>query len=92
MRRAKRWRGVAEVVASDAGSSADIQALAKSFEARGAGVDVLFLNAGVAKFGPITSLDESAFDEIFRVNVRGPLADHQALCSAAAPRRVDRLQ
>lgn len=64
--------GVAEVVASDAGSSADIQALAKSFEARGAGVDVLFLNAGVAKFGPITSLDESAFDEIFRVNVRGP--------------------
>jgi NAD(P)-dependent dehydrogenase (short-subunit alcohol dehydrogenase family) len=64
--------GVAEVVASDAGSSADIAALAKTFEARGAGVDVLFLNAGVAKFGPIVGLDESAFDETFRVNVRGP--------------------
>ncbi|MEI9936072.1 MAG: SDR family oxidoreductase [Pseudomonadota bacterium] len=64
--------GVAEVVASDAGSSTDIEALAKTFEARGAGVDVLFLNAGVAKFGPITSLDEAAFDETFRVNVKGP--------------------
>ncbi|HEY3256498.1 MAG TPA: SDR family oxidoreductase [Polyangiaceae bacterium] len=64
--------GVAEVVASDAGSSSDIAALAKTFEARGAGVDVLFLNAGVAKFGPIVGLDESAFDETFRVNVRGP--------------------
>ncbi len=64
--------GVAEVVSSDAGSGTDIQALAKTFQARGAGVDVLFLNAGVAKFGPIVSLDESAFDETFRVNVRGP--------------------
>jgi NAD(P)-dependent dehydrogenase (short-subunit alcohol dehydrogenase family) len=64
--------GIAEVVASDAGSSADILALAKTFEARGTGVDVLFLNAGVAKFGPIESLDEALFDETFRVNVRGP--------------------
>ena len=64
--------GIADVVASDAGSSADILALAKSFEARGTGVDVLFLNAGVAKFGPIESLDEALFDETFRVNVRGP--------------------
>jgi len=64
--------GVAEVVASDAGSSEDIAALAKTFEARGAGVDVLFLNAGVAKFGPIATLDEAAFDDSFRINVRGP--------------------
>jgi NAD(P)-dependent dehydrogenase (short-subunit alcohol dehydrogenase family) len=61
-------RGVAEVVASDAGSGADIEALARRFEA----VDVLFLNAGVAKFGSIATLDEAAFDETFRVNVRGP--------------------
>jgi NAD(P)-dependent dehydrogenase (short-subunit alcohol dehydrogenase family) len=60
--------GLAEVVASDAGSAADIEALARRFEA----VDVLFLNAGVAKFGPIATLDEAAFDETFRVNVRGP--------------------
>ena len=64
--------GVAEVVASDAGSSADIAALAQRFAAAGSGVDVLFLNAGVAKFGPITELSEAAFDDSFRINVRGP--------------------
>jgi NAD(P)-dependent dehydrogenase (short-subunit alcohol dehydrogenase family) len=61
-------RGVAEVVASDAGSAEDIEKLAHSFPS---GVDVLYLNAGVAKFGPIASLDLAAFDESFRINVRG---------------------
>jgi len=64
--------GVAEVVASDAGSSADIKALAERFAAAGSGVDVLFINAGVAKFGAITELEEAAFDDSFRINVRGP--------------------
>jgi NAD(P)-dependent dehydrogenase (short-subunit alcohol dehydrogenase family) len=64
--------GIAEVVASDAGSADDIETLARSFAVSGRNVDVLFLNAGVAKFGPIASLDEAAFDEVFRVNVRGP--------------------
>jgi NAD(P)-dependent dehydrogenase (short-subunit alcohol dehydrogenase family) len=36
---------LAEVVASDAGAAADIEQRARSFAARGAGVDVLFLNA-----------------------------------------------
>jgi NAD(P)-dependent dehydrogenase (short-subunit alcohol dehydrogenase family) len=61
--------GVAEVIASDAGSGADIAKLARIFEG---GVDVLFLNAGVAKLGPIAELDEAVFDESFRINVRGP--------------------
>ncbi|HWL85052.1 MAG TPA: SDR family oxidoreductase [Polyangiaceae bacterium] len=65
-------RGVAEVMASDAGSQADIEKLARTFDARGAGVDVLFLNAGLARFGPIDTLDVAVFDEIFRINVRGP--------------------
>jgi NAD(P)-dependent dehydrogenase (short-subunit alcohol dehydrogenase family) len=63
--------GVAEVIASDAGSSTDIAALVRTFAARG-GVDVVVLNAGVAKFGPIASLGEDAFDDSFRINVRGP--------------------
>jgi NAD(P)-dependent dehydrogenase (short-subunit alcohol dehydrogenase family) len=64
--------GVADVVASDAGSAADVAKLAAAFEARGKGVDVLFLNAGIAKFGPIAALDEAVLDESFRVNVKGP--------------------
>ncbi len=68
----RELRGVAEVVASDVGSSEDIDQLARQFESRGSGVDVVFLNAGIAKLGPIAALDEAALDESFRVNVRGP--------------------
>lgn len=63
--------GVAEVIASDAGSAADIEALAKRFADSG-GLDVLLLNAGIAKFGPIESLSEQTFDDTFRINVKGP--------------------
>jgi NAD(P)-dependent dehydrogenase (short-subunit alcohol dehydrogenase family) len=59
-----------DVVRSDAGSGADIAALARSFSDKR--VDVLFLNAGIGKFGSIVELDEAVFDESFRVNVRGP--------------------
>lgn len=61
--------GIAEVVQSDAGSADDIAALAQRFSQ---GLDVLFINAGIAKFGPIASLDVSVFDDSFRINVRGP--------------------
>lgn len=63
--------GVAEVIASDAGSADDIAALAKRF-ADGGGLDVLFVNAGIAKFGAIESLPEQVFDDTFRINVKGP--------------------
>lgn len=58
----------AEVVVSDAASSESIQALAQRFAG---GLDGLFLNAGIAKFGPLTELDEATFDASFALNVRG---------------------
>jgi NAD(P)-dependent dehydrogenase (short-subunit alcohol dehydrogenase family) len=61
----------AEVIASDAGSTADIEALAKRFADSG-GLDVLLLNAGIAKFAPIESMPEQTFDDTFRINVKGP--------------------
>ena len=65
-------KGVAEVLSSDAGSATDIEKLARDIEARHGGLDVLFLNAGILRFGLITSLDEAALDESFRVNFKGP--------------------
>jgi NAD(P)-dependent dehydrogenase (short-subunit alcohol dehydrogenase family) len=64
--------GVAEVLPSDAGSPVDIERLARDVEAKHGGVDVLFLNAGITRYGLITSLDEAALDESFRVNFKGP--------------------
>ena len=34
-------------------------------------IDVLFLNAGIAKFGPFESVDEAIFDESVNVNFKG---------------------
>lgn len=65
----KELDGIAEVIVSDAGKAEDVRALAERFPD---GVDVLFLNAGIAKFGPLAELDEATFDESFRINVKGP--------------------
>jgi NAD(P)-dependent dehydrogenase (short-subunit alcohol dehydrogenase family) len=35
-------------------------------------IDVLFVNAGVAKFAPLAETSEGLFDEEFDINVRGP--------------------
>lgn len=63
--------GQAEVIESDTGSPAAVEALARDVKERHGGADVLFLNAGIAKFAPITMLDEATFDEMVRVNFKG---------------------
>jgi NAD(P)-dependent dehydrogenase (short-subunit alcohol dehydrogenase family) len=64
------------VIASDAGSSADIAAIVATFEA----VDVLFINAGVLSYAPMSAVGEDEFDRVFRINVEGPwlLLKHMA--------------
>ena len=34
-------------------------------------IDVLFANAGIAKFAPVTDTSEAFYDEIFDINVKG---------------------
>lgn len=63
--------GRARVVRSDAGSANEIEALAAQLRAEGTRLDLVFLNAGVAKFGSIAEAAEDLFDETFRVNVKG---------------------
>lgn len=65
-------RGVAEVVASDAGDPSQVEALFADVRRRFGGLDVLFLNAGIARFAPLADTDEQMFDDIIRVNVKGP--------------------
>lgn len=62
-----------EVMRSDAGSDAEIKRLAQHVEARGTGLDILFLNAGVAKFVPIVETPEELVNEHYRINALGPL-------------------
>ncbi len=64
--------GIAEVVASDSGDAGDIQALFEHVAAKHGGLDILFLNAGIGRHTTITAMTEADFDEVFRVNVKGP--------------------
>jgi NAD(P)-dependent dehydrogenase (short-subunit alcohol dehydrogenase family) len=60
-----------EVLSSDAGNLDDVRALAQTMKAKAGVVDVLFVNAGIARFLPIESVTPQLFDEQFNINVRG---------------------
>jgi NAD(P)-dependent dehydrogenase (short-subunit alcohol dehydrogenase family) len=60
-----------EAIVSDAADVAATRALVEQVTARHGRIDVLFVNAGIAKFAPIESVDEAFFDRQFDVNVKG---------------------
>ena len=49
----------------------DIDALAATLKAQAGHVDVLFVNAGIAKFLPFETITPEIFDEMFAINFRG---------------------
>ncbi len=58
-------------IRSDASKLEDIEALAVELKDRAGHIDVLYVNAGVAKFMPFESITPQLFDEMFSINVRG---------------------
>ena len=60
-----------DVIASEAGDVAATVALVEQVKARYGRIDVLFVNAGVARFAPAAAVDEAFFDFQFDINVKG---------------------
>jgi NAD(P)-dependent dehydrogenase (short-subunit alcohol dehydrogenase family) len=60
-----------EVLVSDAGDVAATKALVDQVKTRHGRIDVLFVNAGIAKFAPIELIDEAFYDSQFDLNVKG---------------------
>ena len=60
-----------DVMSSDAGDAAATKVLIDQVHARYGRIDVLFVNAGIAKFSPSASVDEAFFDAQFNINVKG---------------------
>ena len=60
-----------EVLVSNAADVAATKALVDQVAARHGRIDVLFVNAGIAVFAPISDVDEAFFDRQFNVNVKG---------------------
>ena len=64
--------GHAEVMTSDAASGEDVRALFEHVVEKYGKVDILFLNAGIARFSPWDQHSEEDFDRQFAINVKGP--------------------
>ena len=68
---AKEIGGDTLAIRSDVSNIKDMEAFFASVVQRLGKIDVLFANAGVAKFAPIGDSTESLFDELFDINVKG---------------------
>lgn len=58
-------------VRSDVSKLDDLDVLFGTVSKRLGRIDVLFANAGVAKFAPVADISEQFYDEIFDINVKG---------------------
>lgn len=67
------------VIQSDAGDVAAQKGVAETVRQEFGGLDILFINAGIAELKPVEQWDESAFDRSFAMNVKGPYFLIQAL-------------
>jgi NAD(P)-dependent dehydrogenase (short-subunit alcohol dehydrogenase family) len=64
--------GEVDVMASDASDGTSVKSLFEQVREKHGKIDVLFLNAGVARFAPWDQLSEEDFDRQFAINVKGP--------------------
>ena len=60
-------------VQGDAANLADIDRLVQVIKKEKGRLDILFANAGIAVFEPLTSITEESFDKVFNLNVKGVL-------------------
>jgi NAD(P)-dependent dehydrogenase (short-subunit alcohol dehydrogenase family) len=66
-------------IRADAGDAAGQQAVAEAIRQGFSGLDILFVNAGVADFRPVEQWDEAGFDRSVAINLKGPFFLVQAL-------------
>jgi NAD(P)-dependent dehydrogenase (short-subunit alcohol dehydrogenase family) len=67
----KELGGSAVAVASDTSKLPDIASLMKLVREKFGRIDILFANAGIARFQPFGEIEESFFDDQFDINVKG---------------------
>ncbi|MCF0069549.1 SDR family oxidoreductase [Dyadobacter sp. CY261] len=66
-------------IVSDTAKREDIQSLRAEVEKHAGKIDILFINAGIAKFSAIDQATEAFYDEMFDINFKGAYFTIQAL-------------
>jgi len=67
------------VISADASDVEAQKRVAETIRQEFGGLDILFLNAGIAELRPVEQWDEAGFDRSFAINVKGPYFLVQAL-------------
>src|SRR5437868_4444791 len=67
------------IIPSDASDAAAQKTVAETLRQAFGGLDILFVNAGIAELGPVEQVDEAAFDRSVAINLKGPFFLIQAL-------------
>lgn len=73
------------VLRADARSIADSERVAAEIERRFGGLDIAFLNAGIARFNALEAVDEAFYDDILDINVKGVFFAVQKLSPILRP-------
>jgi len=70
---AKEIGGNVTAIQGDVSKRADLDRLVEEIKRQKGRLDILFANAGVARYGTLGAIEEELFDAIFDVNVKGVL-------------------
>ena len=75
-------------VQGDVAKLADLDRLFDQIKKDKGKLDIVFANAGIAKYAPLGTIDEEHFDSIFGANVKGLLFTVQKAAASAARRGI----
>src|SRR3989442_11713164 len=73
-------------VQGDVAKLGDLDRLFEQIKKDKGKLDVVFANAGIARYAPLGAIDEAHFDTIFGSNVKGLLLPYRRLCLCARRR------
>ncbi len=74
----EEFNGEVLTLRADAAKLSDNAPLFSAVQERFGKLDILFLNAGIARFAPVAQTSEEVFDEITNINLKGPFFTIQA--------------
>ena len=70
-------------VQGDVSSLSDLDRLFAQIKREKGKLDIVFANAGAAKYAPLGKITEELYDSIFNINVKGPLHGTESASAAA---------
>ena len=79
---AEKIGGKAFSIAYDGGRLESIRGMVQQVVQRAGGIDILVNNAAVVEIGPFLEIEETSYDRVFNVNVKGLLFTLQAAARA----------